>query len=362
MSNRIQAVILANDEYIINPENGDDHTESSKRTDFAMFLPLIKDVQKYVDKVGECYENAEYNIRVCSVLLKRVNNAGGEVKILRFVKVIEQIQNFVIDVSQLQGVKALTRASKGRLYFGRPKTDQNIEDEEAINLDIRDMKNTDKRFLEGVGTIATLNKTFQRKENIVLFDEILDDAVLNIQHFQYTGVFDKVRYTAPEKLKDNKYPYDLSLLWEIAEQRIPFQSIENDIVEIRQRVLENKREQFSLPLQVPFEWAYIVNKALATIFMELFDFSEKHLQHLPATQHPNTHLPWEIPMPNIGLDITCLNIQETAEQRENARKRAAQLFKETADMDLPEAQLRYGHCLWKGEGVEKKWIIGCGIF
>ncbi|CAG8697338.1 5855_t:CDS:1, partial [Ambispora gerdemannii] len=55
----------------------------------------------------------------------------------------------------------------------------------------------------GVGTIATLNKTFQRKENIVLFDEVLDDAVLNIQHFQYAGlkyskVFKYMRYDVVE--------------------------------------------------------------------------------------------------------------------------------------------------------------------
>ncbi|CAG8629712.1 13584_t:CDS:1, partial [Ambispora gerdemannii] len=165
--------------------------EATKRTDFTIFLPLIKNVEKYADKVGECYENAEHNRRICSVLLKRVNSAAGEVKTLRqlkndyswffatsenypifqgFVKVIEKIQNFVIDVSQLQGVgkyfneyrgpefsmdkkfhsiigefeqatEALTRALKGHLYFGSPKTDQNNEDEEAINLDIRDMEN-----------------------------------------------------------------------------------------------------------------------------------------------------------------------------------------------------------------------------
>ncbi|CAG8594784.1 8674_t:CDS:2, partial [Ambispora gerdemannii] len=241
--------------------------EATKRTDFTIFLPLIKNVEKYADKVGECYENAEYNRRVCSVLLKRVNSAAGEVKTLRqlkndhswffensenysifqgFVTVIEKIQTFVIDVSQLQGVgkyfneyrgpefsmhrkfstligeferstKALNKALKGQLYFGSPKTDQNNKDEEAINLDIRDMKNyiriiaggiaDGQKILEGVGTIATLNKTFQRKENIVLFDEVLDDAVLNIQHFQYTGfkynkVFKYMRYDVEVAFKE----------------------------------------------------------------------------------------------------------------------------------------------------------------
>ncbi|CAG8462662.1 12078_t:CDS:2 [Ambispora gerdemannii] len=596
-------------------------------TTFELFLPLIKEVQKYADRVLECYENAEYNKRVCGVLLKRVYSVAGEVKVLRhlnsnyswffensenypifqgFVKVIGKIQNFVIDISQLQGVgkyfneyrgpefsmertfysligefekstEALTHALKGHLYFGRPKTDQNIEDKEAIDQDIRDMENyigsiaggiaDGQNILEEVGTVATLNKTFQRKEHIVLFDEVLDDAVLKIENFQYTDVrynealkyvrydnvevafkevevdketkdnikkevtilkklkgaeniivfhgviiepnkvflvtewatesslkdfyqrrrldwslqiqfaldisrgltylksaeilhhdirsqnifitkgnpqytakignfglsrglrdatrniregVDNVRYMAPEKLKENKHPYDFKceiysfgvLLWEIAEQRVPFQNIENDIVGIRQRVIDNKREQFSLPLQVPNKWAEIVYKTtnfnpmnrptLTTIFTELFDLSKTHL---PATQHPimfqNVFYPSN-PRPfytvqdainlhkikggdrkeaykifcnyaDVGdstakywvgyyLYYNCLDNKETYEQRQNTIVRAAQYFKETADMDVPEAQLRYGHCLWKGEGIEKNGSLAVEYF
>ncbi|CAG8560358.1 5329_t:CDS:2, partial [Ambispora gerdemannii] len=220
--------------------------EATKRTCFEIFLPLIKDFLKYADKVLKCYENAEYNRRVCGVLLERVYSVADGVKVLHlnsnyswffensgnypifqgFVKMIEKIQNFVMDISQLQGVgkyfneyrgpefsmerifysligefekttEALTHALKGHLHFGRPKAGQNIEDEAAINMDIRDMEKyiriiaggiaDGQNILEGVGTIATLNKTFQRKEHIVLFDEVLNEAVLQIQNFQYTG-------------------------------------------------------------------------------------------------------------------------------------------------------------------------------
>ncbi|CAG8743356.1 1924_t:CDS:1, partial [Dentiscutata heterogama] len=34
-------------------------------------------------------------------------------------------------------------------------------------------------------------------------------------------------------------------------------------------------------------------------------------------------------------------------------EKAAALFKEAADSGLADAQLRYGHCLWLGEGVQK---------
>ncbi|CAG8668154.1 10607_t:CDS:2, partial [Ambispora gerdemannii] len=155
------------------------------------FALLIKNVQKYADKVGECYQTAEYNKRVCGVLLERVYNVANGVKILYLLKddyswffenndnypifqglvqVIGKIQNFIIDISQLQGVgkyfneyrgpefsmeikfynligefettrEALTHALKERLDFGRPKKDQKIEDKQAIDQDIRDMKN-----------------------------------------------------------------------------------------------------------------------------------------------------------------------------------------------------------------------------
>ncbi|CAG8662240.1 10594_t:CDS:2, partial [Ambispora gerdemannii] len=202
------------------------------------------------------------------------------------------------------------------------------------------------------------------------------------------------------------------LLWEIAEQRVPFQYLDNDIVKIRQRVLENKREPLSLPLQVPNKWEEIVYKTtafnprnrpiLTTIFMDLFDLSKIHL---PATQHPNiypTTLFPSNPRPfytvqdaikihkikggdrkeayeifryyaNLGdstakywvgyyLYYNCLNNKETHEQRQNTIVRAAQYFKETADMDMPEAQLRYGNCLWNGEGIEKNGSLAVEYF
>lgn len=49
------------------------------------------------------------------------------------------------------------------------------------------------------------------------------------------------------------------------------------------------------------------------------------------------------------------NLVEGSELSEQERaSEAAKLFKEVADeSDMPEAQLRYGNCLFKGEGVKK---------
>ncbi|CAG8662221.1 10415_t:CDS:2, partial [Ambispora gerdemannii] len=203
---------------------------------------------------------------------------------------------------------------------------------------------------------------------------------------------DNVRYIAPEKLKENKHPYDFKceiysfgvLLWEIAEQRIPFQNIERDIVEI------------------PTNFDPMNRPALAIIFTELFELSNTHR---PATNHPNIYPNTLFPSNQRPLftvedainlhktrggdrkeayEIFCdyaklgdstakywvgyylyynsLNNKETFEQRENDVIRAVQYFKEAAEMDVPEAQLRYGHCLWKGDGIEKNGTLALEYF
>ncbi|CAG8482082.1 11018_t:CDS:1 [Ambispora leptoticha] len=173
------------------PMEGVEPVGSFQQTDFEDFSPLITELVKYADKIGESFDNAELNKRICSVLFKRVNDAAGEVKILRqlkddyslffkkrenypnfygFVKTIEKIKTFIMDVSQLQGAHkffdkyrssefsmdkifrnhiddfekyadALNNASDGRLNFGKSKDDQKIKDEEAISKDMQDIEN-----------------------------------------------------------------------------------------------------------------------------------------------------------------------------------------------------------------------------
>ncbi|CAG8816631.1 4296_t:CDS:2, partial [Cetraspora pellucida] len=47
------------------------------------------------------------------------------------------------------------------------------------------------------------------------------------------------------------------------------------------------------------------------------------------------------------------NSEETREEKQCRFKKAAELFKETADEGLTDGQLRYGYCLWHGKGVPK---------
>ncbi|CAG8482028.1 11014_t:CDS:2 [Ambispora leptoticha] len=196
-----------------------------KQAGFKIFEPLIKDVRKYADKIGECYEHAEHNRRICSVLLKRANSAAVEVKSLRqlkneytwffensvnypifrgFVKVIENIQNFVIDISQLQGLikyyneyrgpgfsidrkfyslisefekatEELTIALQNRLVFVKPKG-QKFEDKEAIERDMRDME----KYIETIEGATSFYST-DRPTLTYIFTELFDLSRKNIQ-------------------------------------------------------------------------------------------------------------------------------------------------------------------------------------
>ncbi|CAG8534437.1 6630_t:CDS:2, partial [Ambispora leptoticha] len=152
------------DEHIMTDDERMEGVEVSiKQTDYTIFLPLTTELQKYADKIGERFEKAEHNRRVCSVLLKRVNSAAGEVKSLRQLKndynwFFEKLQGvmkyfneyraheFSMDrkfyslIGEFEKVaEELTIALQNRLIFVKPKG-QNIEDDKAINLDMRDME------------------------------------------------------------------------------------------------------------------------------------------------------------------------------------------------------------------------------
>ncbi|CAG8567410.1 11219_t:CDS:2 [Ambispora leptoticha] len=315
----IQNLNPPSDEYhatddLMEVERGGDAAPNipTTRTEFKIFEPLIKDVQKYADKIGECYEQAEHHRRICSVLLKRINKAAGEVKTLRqlknnyswffddsnnypifqgFVKVIEKIQNFVIVISQLQGVIKYYNEFRGpefsidrkfhslitefertkeALTIGLQKEDQKIEDDNAIKLDMCDME----KYIRDIG------------------GELFD-------------------------LSKKNFPAAQQHILPMPTPRPVFQTVQDGINMHKTKYGDRKT-------------AYDIFRKYAN----LGDSTAKY---------------W------VGyyLYYNCLDEQRTSEQQRIAIMRAARYFKEVTDMDLPEAQLCYGHCLWKGEGVEK---------
>ncbi|CAG8593011.1 2074_t:CDS:2, partial [Acaulospora morrowiae] len=203
------------------------------------------------------------------------------------------------------------------------------------------------------------------------------------------------------------------LLWEIAEGQIPFAE-EMDLLVIRDFVVkQKKRPVFSN--NVPPEWSKIsyqamqdspnARPALKDIFMVLYSLHQKNLLQRSPRPSPN-HIPSEDELPGIdddlGIDVT-MSVKEAIaehkkkdgdkkkvweafkvhaeefgdmtarywmgyylyydlcpidnpndkEAKQKRLEKAASLFKEAADMGIVDAQLRYGHCLWYGEGVQR---------
>ncbi|KAG9300640.1 hypothetical protein G9A89_023438 [Geosiphon pyriformis] len=192
-----------------------------------------------------------------------------------------------------------------------------------------------------------------------------------------------VRYLAPEKLSDHrKNPYTTKceifsfgiLLWEIAEEQIPYNE-KTDIVEIRETVLNSKSLPFSL--NVPLDWQKISLEAihdtdddddlvidlditeLSTVLSvedAIQEYKKKDGDKIIAFNAFQKHASFGDLYAKYWVEYYLYyNINGNPSQNKKAQmEKAAEYFKEAADKgQIPEAQLRYGHCLWAGDGVQR---------
>ncbi|GBC03860.1 hypothetical protein RclHR1_05370005 [Rhizophagus clarus] len=245
-----------------------------------------------------------------------------------------------------------------------------------------------------------------------------------------------VRYLAPEMLGQRTVKYTTRcevysfgiLLWEIAEEKTPYENY-NDILKITDLVVRQKyREPFSLGCSLPKTYQEIAKEAvehdpsyrpkLATIFTTLQEllknygrppasprssYHGKNIHNHPRADSFDTlaltsqdeeeciiHVPdfspfnymtvdeaskqHKIKNGNLEMAYKCFeayanlgdwkakyykayyishNYAETHLSQHERDKIAAKLFKEVADAndENPESQLRYGNCLYKGQGV-----------
>ncbi|CAG8559291.1 5631_t:CDS:2 [Dentiscutata heterogama] len=281
-----------------------------------------------------------------------------------------------------------------------------------------------------------------RPENIL----ITADETAKITNFSLSRYFrDKtrkldvslqtVRYSAPEMLYRNNNKYNTKcevysfgiLLWELAEQRIPYEDL-NDIMEIKNRVDKEKyREPFTDYSSLPKEYKDISRKAVGAdpefrpTLTEMFKTLKNFLEPLNPPNLPNkvpyktdeappishthniqddnlqvteiinfaefnymtikeassTHrvtngnLEMAFKCFNAGfkIEIFCwlLSLQKTNKYtytEKERERRAAQLFKEVADAsdEVPDAQLKYGLCLFQGTGVERNFSEAAKYF
>ncbi|CAG8533070.1 13000_t:CDS:2 [Gigaspora margarita] len=124
-----------------------------------------------------------------------------------------------------------------------------------------------------------------------------------------------------------------ALLWEIAEEEIPYTRLGIDLQTIRDKVVKEKYHQAI----------------------------EEHRK-----PNGNKHKAWEsfkshaecgdiIAKYWVGYYLYHYILPEHKENRQANLQHAAILFKEAADHGKVEAQLRYGFCLWVGDGVPVNW-------
>ncbi|CAG8519593.1 6567_t:CDS:2 [Ambispora leptoticha] len=221
-----------------------------------------------------------------------------------------------------------------------------------------------------------------------------------------------IRYIAPERLNDPSYQTDFRceiyslgmVLWEIAEEREPLAKIRPQ--ELHKVLRENYREEFSKN-DVPAAWKKVYRSAthkdpefrptITDVFNALYPVWQKFKKEFnPSIEEINEASASTETMPrlvsvemtvneaitehrkkseNRGKIFECFseyaelgdlsakywkgyylyyNVLEMDDTNKEERlQNAAKLFREAAEHDIPEAQLRYGHCLWRGEGIEK---------
>ncbi|CAG8514450.1 5886_t:CDS:2 [Scutellospora calospora] len=229
-----------------------------------------------------------------------------------------------------------------------------------------------------------------------------------------------VRYAAPEMLYRNTNKYNTKcevysfgiLLWELAEQKIPYKNLD-DIMEIKNRVDKEKyREPFTNYSNLPKDYKEIAKKAVGPdpdfrpTITEMFKALET-LQDNFRSLRPITPIPYESPresqeIPLIEDDdnikvtevinfaeFNYMTMKEATLAHRNLKakyfvgyylfkkfvntsdiddkereKRAAQLFKEVADSsdEVPDAQLKYGLCLFQGTGVDRDFSEAAKYF
>ncbi|CAG8524522.1 6989_t:CDS:2 [Ambispora gerdemannii] len=208
--------------------------------------------------------------------------------------------------------------------------------------------------------------------------------------------------------------YSLGMvLWEIAEERVPLTNIRSTQELIAKVVKENYREKLSPNKDVPKEWKKVYESAIhkdpefrptiSEIFNALFPVWRRLKKELTSTKKEptkedaaeSTESTESTPpkLVSVGMTVSeaiaehkkkstdrkeifeCFseynelgdinakywkgyylyyNILEVDDENKEERlQNAASLFREAAEYDIPEAQLRYGHCLWRGDGIEK---------
>ncbi|CAG8776486.1 7963_t:CDS:10 [Gigaspora margarita] len=213
------------------------------------------------------------------------------------------------------------------------------------------------------GTNILINRNHRAKiANFDLsrkFGDITRDIQVNLE---------KVRYMAPEKLEygdKKRYTFKCeiyslgALLWEIAEEEIPYTRLGIDLQTIRDRVVKEKYHEKKEILLVgdEFEDDFILVDEMMSVDQAIEEHRKPNGNKQKAWESFKYHAELGHIMAKywVGYYLYHSILPEHKENRQANLSYAAILFKEAADCGKVGAQLKYGFCLWRGDGVPDNW-------
>ncbi|CAI2190218.1 11641_t:CDS:2 [Funneliformis geosporum] len=357
------------------------------------------------------------------------NSIKNQVTILKKLKDCQSILRFYGIASDGEKWYTVTEwAELGNLREYYNKYDFDIRKKLSFAVDIA-------RGLNFLKSIEIIHRDIRAENILITANETAKIANFkssrNLAHEsrKQNATQEAVRYLAPEMLGQRTVKYTTKcevysfgiLLWEIAEQKVPYEKL-NDIIHITDLVKKEKyREPFSLNSDLPKKYREIAKEGfyipeLSKMFNTLIELFKNHglpqasprpsftrihprvnsTETFALTPQDESELMIEVPdlspfnymsvdeaskqhkikNGNLEMAYKCFdtyanlgnlkakyfrayyishNYAETHLQQQDRDEIAARLYKEVADAgdEYPEAQLRYGNCLYKGQGVPK---------
>ncbi|CAG8818728.1 27561_t:CDS:10, partial [Gigaspora margarita] len=324
----------------------------------------------------------------------QINNLNQQIAILKGLENSEYIVRFYgIALSPDKKCYLVTEWMENgnlREYYKKYKLDWNKKFEYAIDIcqGIAFLNAVEILHHDIRGSNILINRNHRAKIANFGLSRKFRDITRNIQ-----VNIENVRYMAPEKLKygdkkqynDKCEIYSLgALLWEIAEEEIPYSRLGLDLQTIRDRVVKKKyplnhdpdfrptiakifsvlddyhhkdEKKEIIPVGDEFEDDFILVDKMMSVDKAIEEHQKPDGNKQNAWESFKYHSELGDIMAKywVGYYLYHYILPEHKENRQANLQHAVILFKEAADHGKVDAQLQYGLCLWHGDGVPVNW-------
>ncbi|CAB4387764.1 unnamed protein product [Rhizophagus irregularis] len=245
---------------------------------FTNFLPLIKEIGNIFDEIIDLVEAAEHNKRTSKNIEKTFTELREEfdscINLLSFsinVEIADELKEIKADqddfVKYLQEMIAGIKTGVEDIGVNVKEVRDDVNDVgdnvKEVRDDVKDLRKEIKDYFQAVEIV---HRDIRAENILITFNGTAKLANFKLSRYLTAATLnqkqnlERVRYCAPELLdRAPNFKYDQKcevysfgiLLWEIAEERVPYQD-SNDIVDITNKV-RNKmyREPFSENSQMP---------------------------------------------------------------------------------------------------------------